>query len=128
MTRSVLIVTAAAEAAGILLPLPSLHPEYGPRALYYSVFHSISSFCNAGFDVFGLGNSLVSYAYDPLVTITIMSLITVGGLGFLWWWSFYRKTLLGHKYHLKLHTKIVLITSGVLVLAGFLFFSGLRVE
>ena len=51
-----------------------------------------------------------------------MSLITVGGLGFFVVVELYRKTLLGHKYHLKLHTKIVLITSGVLVLAGFLFF------
>ena len=96
MTRSVLIVTAAAEAAGILLLSLRFIPEYrAARGFYYSVFHSISSFCNAGFDVFGLGNSLVSYAYDPLVTITIMSLITVGGLGFLWWWSFTAKHFSG---------------------------------
>ena len=53
MTRSVLIVTAAAEAAGILLLSLRFIPEYGAaRGFYYSVFHSISSFCNAGFDVF----------------------------------------------------------------------------
>lgn len=123
MTRNVLIVTAVTEAVGILLLSLRFIPEYGvARGLYYGVFHSISSFCNAGFDVFGLGNSLVSYAYDPLVTITIMSLITVGGLGFFVVVELYRKALLGHRYRLKLHTKIVLITSGILVLSGFLFF------
>ena len=72
------------------------------------------------------GNSLVPYAYDPLVTITVMALITVGGLGFFVVVELYRKALLGRKYHLKLHTKIVLIVSGVLVLAGFLFFLALE--
>ena len=123
MTRNVLIVTAVAEAAGILLLSIRFVPEYGIlRGLYYSVFHSISSFCNAGFDVFGLGTSLIPYAYDPLVTITVMALITVGGLGFFVVVELYRKALLGRKYHLKLHTKIVLITSGILIVAGFLFF------
>ncbi|KKI51028.1 TrkH family potassium uptake protein [Christensenella hongkongensis] len=127
MTRNVLLVTLLTEVAGILLLSIRFIPEYGfGQGLYYSIFHSISSFCNAGFDVFGLGNSLVPYAYDPLVTITVMALITVGGLGFFVVVELYRKALLGRKYHLKLHTKIVLIVSGVLVLAGFLFFLALE--
>lgn len=123
MTRNVLIVTAITEAVGIFLLATRFVPEYGPATgMYYSVFHSISSFCNAGFDVFGLGNSLVPYAFDPLVSLTIMGLITVGGLGFFVVVELYRKTTLGRKYHLTLHTKIVLIASAALVLGGTLFF------
>ncbi len=123
MTRNVLIVTVIAEVAGMLLLSIRFVPEYGlGTGIYYSFFHSISAFCNAGFDILGLGNSIVSYAYDPLVNITIMLLITFGGLGFFVVVELYRKTMLRRKYHLSLHTKIVLIASGFLVLAGFLFF------
>lgn len=123
MTRNVLIVTAIAESVGIFLLALRFVPQYGPATgMYYSVFHSISSFCNAGFDVFGLGNSLVPYAFDPLVSLTVMGLITVGGLGFFVVVELYRKTTLRRKYHLTLHTKIVLIASAILVLGGTLFF------
>ncbi|MEG0382736.1 MAG: potassium transporter TrkG [Christensenella sp.] len=123
MTRNVLLVTAITELVGILLLAMRFVPEYGiSTGMYYSVFHSVSSFCNAGFDVFGLGNSLMPYATDPLVSLTVMGLITVGGLGFFVVVELYRKTSIGRKYRLSLHTKIVLITSAVLVLGGTLFF------
>lgn len=127
MTRNVFIVTLIAELAGMLLLSIRFVPEYGVSVgLYYSLFHSVSSFCNAGFDILGLGNSLQSYAFDPLVTITVMGLITVGGLGFFVVVELYRKCRNRHKYRLSLHTKIVLLSSAFLIVAGFLFFLALE--
>lgn len=123
MTRNVLIVTLISEVAGMLLLSIRFIPEYGvSTGIYYSLFHSVSAFCNAGFDILGLGNSIVSYAKDPLVLGTIMGLIVIGGLGFFVVVELYRKAKHGHKYRFSLHTKIVLIATGVLLLAGFAFF------
>ncbi|MEA4853690.1 MAG: TrkH family potassium uptake protein [Christensenella sp.] len=123
MTRNVLIVTLITELIGMLLLSIRFIPQYGvPTGIFYSLFHSVSSFCNAGFDILGLGNSLQSYATDPLVCITVMMLIIIGGLGFFVVVELYRKAQRGHKYHLSLHTKIVLITTAFLIVGGFFFF------
>ncbi len=123
MTRNVLVVTLIAEVAGMLLLALRFIPQYGiSTGIYYSLFHSVSAFCNAGFDILGLGNSLVTYANDPLVLSTIMTLIVVGGLGFFVVVELYRKATLGRKYHFSLHTKIVLIATAILLVAGFVFF------
>jgi len=94
--------------------------EFG-TALYYGFFHSISAFCNAGFALFD--TSLESYATNPMVNITVMILITMGGLGFLCLNEL--KLLFTRKLHytrLSFHTKIVLVTSFVLTLSGTVFF------
>ncbi|MEG0914414.1 MAG: TrkH family potassium uptake protein [Christensenellaceae bacterium] len=123
MTRNVLLVTVVCEAAGIALLAARFIPEYGfNTGMYYSVFHSISAFCNAGFDVFGLGTSLQPFIFDPLVNITIMLLIIFGGLGFFVVVELYRKVRRPHKYRLSLHTKIVLIATVALIAIGFLIF------
>lgn len=86
------------------------------RGIYYAVFHAISAFCNAGFDlmdgVAGTG-SITHFVGDPLINITIMLLIIIGGLGFFVWEDLYMHRL--HLHRCRLHTKIVLLVS-VLVL------------
>ncbi len=86
------------------------------QALYNGIFHSISAFCNAGFDLmgrFGENSSLAYYADDISVNITIMALIIIGGIGFFVWDDLCENKLHFRKY--ALHTKVVLITTAVLI-------------
>ncbi len=93
------------------------------KGIYYGIFHSISAFCNAGFDLMGYQgeyNSLVNYAPDFVVNITIMLLVVIGGIGFIVWDDLTRHGLKFKKY--MLHTKIVLVSTAFLLLSGaFLF-------
>lgn len=93
--------------------------EFG-KALYYGFFHSISAFCNAGFSLFN--NSLESYATSPLIHGTIAILITLGGLGFIVLKELKEVVTTGKKLvRLGLHSKIVIVTSIILTVAGALF-------
>ncbi len=90
------------------------YPKYGlTRAIWYSLFHAISAFCNAGFDLFG--NSMENYANDPYMICVLAVLILAGSFGFLVW-----KDILGyHKYHhLSLHTQLALRTGGGLMVTS----------
>ncbi len=93
------------------------------RGVYYGIFHSISAFCNAGFDLLGFREkfcSLVPYQNDPVVILTISALVIVGGIGFAVW-----DDVTTHKLHIKkyqLHSKIVLFVTSILLLFGTLFF------
>ena len=99
-------------------------PEFGlGQGLWYSVFHSVSAFCNAGFDLMGVKapfSSLVSYSDDALVSITIMLLIILGGIGFLVWDDVRQKGLRWKRY--DLHTKLVILTTLILIFGGALLF------
>ena len=89
------------------------------KAIYFGVFHSISAFCNAGFDLMGehgLYSSFVPYYDDWLVNLVIMSLIVIGGIGFFVWNDISINKLHFKKY--RLHTKIVLITTAALIFGG----------
>lgn len=94
------------------------------KGIYLGIFHSISAFCNAGFDLLGViepYGSLTSYASNIVVNITIMILIIIGGLGFVVWQDLYEKKL--HFRNYLLQTKIVLITSFIFIFGGaFLFY------
>ncbi|MGX7418492.1 TrkH family potassium uptake protein [Carnobacterium gallinarum] len=93
-------------------------PRYGVlKGLFFSVFHSISAFCNAGFDLFG--NSLESFQSNPLVIGVLSFLIIAGGLGFIVW-----RDLLTYQKNKRLsfHTKLTLRVTGVLLLGGFILF------
>lgn len=91
-------------------------PQYGAgKALWYGVFHAISAFCNAGFDIFGFGDSLVQFNSDPLVCITLMILVAVGGLGFFVWEEAAR---VRRFKKFSVYTKLVLIASLVLTVGG----------
>ena len=94
-------------------------PEYGwLTAAKWGIFHSISAFCNAGFDIFGViapGQSLAVFSQDPVVLITLMVLVVLGGLGFFVWEEVV--TLRSFK-KFSVYTKLVLITTAVLILGG----------
>ena len=94
-------------------------PEFGAkRALAWGVFHAISAFCNAGFDLFGAlapGQSLILFNDDPIICLTLMALVTVGGLGFLVWEELARV----RKFkHFSVYTKLVLLMTGGILLVG----------
>ena len=89
LTRFILRGTFLIELLGALAMLPAFCRDYGWRGVWMAVFHSISAFCNAGFDILGTENnlypSLTGYAGSPGINITIMLLIVIGGIGFLTW-------------------------------------------
>ena len=125
LTRKVLMGTLLIEAAGAFLLALRFIPEFGFwKGSAFGIFHSISAFCNAGFDLMGGSrgayNSFVSYSDDLLVNLVVMSLIVIGGIGFLVWDDVTRHGLHFHKY--RLHTKLVLSVTAVLIFGGALLF------
>lgn len=91
------------------------------KGVYYSVWHAVSAFCNAGFDLFGGFSSLTSFAQDPVVLITIALLIILGGTGFA-----VIMEILEDRFRWKsfsLHTRLVLLMTGMLLLGGTIFFA-----
>ncbi len=109
--------TVIIEMIGALLMFPSFMKDFGvTKGIYYSIFHSISAFCNAGFDLMGdvsKFSSLTKYQSDIMINITIMLLILIGGLGFLIW-----RDVVNYKFDFKRYstqTKIVFLMSTVLV-------------
>lgn len=107
----------------VILSLRFLQDMPAGKAVYYGIFHSISAFCNAGFSLFS--DSLVRYQGDAIINITIFSLIIIGGLGFI---VIYELLHVRHKRFrfLSYHSKIVLSTSGLLILLGALLFYALE--
>jgi len=85
------------------------------KAVWYGVFHAVSGFCNAGFDIFGTGNSLLELNSDPVILITLMVLIVVAGLGFLVWEELAR---VRRFKDFSVYTKLVLLTTFVLIMTG----------
>ena len=85
LTRRALKVTVACECLGAAALLVWFCPRYGLRGVWMAVFHAISAFCNAGFDLLGTGSSLTSAAGEPYLNIVLILLIIAGGLGFLVW-------------------------------------------
>lgn len=107
------------QLTGAVILAARFWPEYGwSRALRWGVFHSVSAFCNAGFDIFGVlqpGASLMVFNDDPVVLLTLAALIAVGGLGFFVWEEVVRV----HSWKkFSVYTKLVLLTSLVLIVGG----------
>ena len=94
------------------------YPIYGARAFYMGYWHAVSAFCNAGFDLFGNYDSLVNFTGDVVVNLCVISLIILGGLGFIVLEDIFKKR---NFKSLTSHSKVVLISSGVLILGGTLF-------
>ncbi len=125
LAKRIIKGTCIFEGLGAVLLAIRFIPQFGFwRGLYYGIFHSISAFCNAGFDLMGNKtpySSFVEYYDDWLVNLVVISLIVIGGIGFIVWDDLYRNKLHFRKY--MLHTKIVLVTTGILVFGGgFLFY------
>lgn len=120
LTRNIIIGTALFEILGAVLLAFHFCPELGLiKGLYFSIFHSVSAFCNAGFDLMGYyapGTSFTTIGNNLYVNIIIMALIVIGGLGFVVWIDLKRKKF--RFRNLTLHSKIVLVTSAVLIVAG----------
>ena len=116
LVKRILLGTLAIEGAGALLLSIKFIPDYGlGKGAAYSVFHSISAFCNAGFDILGNGDSVGAYAKDPVVSITLMALVLLGGIGFPVWNEFIGRKK-GQRF--SVYTKFVLILSLIYVVGG----------
>ncbi len=117
LAQKIIIGTAIFEGTGAVLLAIRFIPQFGlARGIYYGIFHSVSAFCNAGFDLMGCQgpySSLVNYYNDWLVNLTVMSLIVIGGIGFIVWEDLNRHGLHFRRY--MLHTKIVLLTTFALL-------------
>ena len=123
MTGMILKVTLAVELAGAALLAPSFcRALNGGKGLWYALFHSISAFCNAGFDLMGIRepcSSLTAFTGDPMVNITLVLVILIGGIGFGTWNDVKEHGLRINRYSQQ--SKIILVTSLILVLGGFSF-------
>lgn len=119
LTTTILIGTLIFEGIGAIVLCFRFVPDFGwGQGIYFAVFTSVSAFCNAGFDLmggkYGQFSSLTAYSGDPIVCLTIPILIIIGGLGFFVWTDIKDNRLHFRKY--SLHTKLVLITSAILIL------------
>lgn len=124
LVKKIVQGTFIIEGIGAMLLATRFIPRFGvKRGIYYSVFHSISAFCNAGFDLMGIEgeySSLVAFEDDIVVNLVVMSLILIGGLGFIVWDDIQR-----NKWHFKkylLHSKIVIISTVIITLVTTILF------
>ena len=124
LQKTVLVGSFTVEALGALILTLRFWPDHGfLTALKWGVFHSISAFCNAGFDIFGCitpGVSLMEFQSDPIVLLTLGTLVTVGGLGFLVWQEMAEKRSFRK---CAVYTKLVLLTTAALILTGWFLIS-----
>ncbi|MDE6667710.1 MAG: Trk family potassium uptake protein [Clostridia bacterium] len=122
LLKRIVAGTLICETVGALLLMIQFIPEFGAgKGIYYSVWHSISAFCNAGFDLLGTAEnggfvSLTSYATNPLVNLTVSALVILGGLGFAVWGDVIDCRFKYKKF--QLNTKVVLIMTGILLVLG----------
>ena len=124
MTTLILKGTFLVEGAGALLMLVPFCRRFGAKGIWYALFHSVSAFCNAGFDLLGTPNdpfpSLTAFRTDPLLVITAALLILIGGIGFLTWEDVKTHRLKLRRY--RLQSKLILTVSAVLIAAPTLFY------
>lgn len=127
LTGFIIRGTAIIEGLGTVALLPAFIPRFGIlKGIWYSVWHSISAFCNAGFDLMGIRgeySSLTTEVHDPLINIVIMILIIVGGIGFLTWEDVVTNKWRFKKY--RMQSKIIIVTSALLIFipAAIFFFT-----
>ena len=119
LQRMVIFGSLGVEAAGALILTLWFWPKYGfACALRWGVFHSVSAFCNAGFDIFGSmkpGSSLLLFQNDPVVLLTLGTLVVLGGLGFLVWQDIAEKR---SWKKLTVYSRLVLLATAILIVSG----------
>lgn len=123
LLRCIVIGTLIIETIGAGILAWRLRTAYNyemGKAIYYGIFHSISAFCNAGFDLFGGFRSLTGFVTDIPINITISALILLGGLGFIVWYDLILKIFKRKKF--ELHTKVVLVYNIAIVLFSLIFY------
>ncbi len=124
LTGFIIKVTLLLELLGFISMLPVFAKDFGIKGVWMAFFHSVSAFCNAGFDLMGTKEapfvSIMSYSGNPVVNITIMLLIIIGGIGFLTWDDIYT-----NRHHIKkyrIQSKIILVTTGILIVMPAVYF------
>ncbi len=124
LTCFIVKATLLLEFLGFLVLLPTFVRDFGVRGIWMALFHSVSAFCNAGFDLMGTVErpfvSMVSYAGNISVSLTLALLIIVGGIGFLTWDDIHT-----HKHHIKkyrMQSKVILVMTGLLIVLPAIYF------
>ena len=124
LTGFVLKATLIFELSGAVIMMPVLCKDYGFKGVWLAVFHSISAFCNAGFDILGTDASkyvsLTQYVNCTSINLAVIFLIVIGGIGFLTWEDIYTNKLHFRRY--RMQSKVILITSAVLIIVPALYF------
>ncbi len=124
LTSFIIKMTVLFELTGALLMAPTFCRTVGlGKGIWYAVFHSISAFCNAGFDLMGIKtpySSLTAYVCSPMINLTVMALIIIGGIGFLTWDDVYKNRFHIRKY--RMQSKVILSVSALLILFPALYF------
>lgn len=127
LAKYLLMFTLSVQVVAALILSTQFIPQFGlAKGIYYSIFHSVSGFCNAGIDLFGNFNSVTSYYSNPVILITLGSLIIIGGLGFYVWQELYRLIKdNGFRYGIRMlpkkmsvNAKLVISMTGILLLGG----------
>jgi trk system potassium uptake protein TrkH len=124
LVHRIIFGTILVEGTGMLLMSLCFIPEFGvARGIWYSIFHSVSAFCNAGFDILGSkypGMSLTGYASNPIIILTVCFLILIGGIGFIVW-----SDLVDRRFsfkELKLHSRVAILSTVIITVIGTLLF------
>lgn len=123
LTGFIVRVTLVMELLCAAVMAPVFCRDFGKKGLWMALFHSVSAFCNAGFDLLGVRtpfSSLTSYAANPVINFTIMFLIVVGGIGFLTWDDIRANRLHLRKY--RMQSKVILCTTAVLLIVSAMYF------
>ena len=124
MTGFIIKTTFVIELIGAAILAPAFCKDFGmPKGIWYALFHSVSAFCNAGFDLTGIRepfSSLTSYLAQPIVNLTIMALIITGGIGFLTWEDIKKNKWCFKKY--RMQSKVILVVTGLLIIFPAVYF------
>lgn len=130
LARFVALFAISCELIGAVFLSFHFIPLFGVfRGIWFSVFHAVSAFCNAGFDLMGMlqpGSSLIFFADEPLVVFPILALIILGGLGFFVWDDVRNHQHRWNKY--RLQTKMVLVSTFMLIIVAFLLIQTLEIN
>ena len=121
LAKHVLHITGIIELLGAIVLSIRFVPKYGFfKGMWFSIFHSVSAFCNAGFDIIGDGKSMLSYRHDPLVLCTLAILVAIGGLGFIVWEDIIAKK---SWKQLNVYSKVIILAQIFFIVVGtFVYF------
>ena len=123
LTGFIVKITLLLELLGAVVMAPVFCRDFGLRGLWMALFHSVSAFCNAGFDLMGIRapfSSMTTYASQPVINLTIMLLIVTGGIGFLTWDDI--RTNGRHLSKYRMQSKVILSTTAILLVLPALYF------
>ena len=124
LTGFILKATLVFELCGAVIMMPAFCKNFGVKGVWFAFFHSISAFCNAGFDILGTDSlqyvSLTQFENSISINLAVIFLIIIGGIGFLTWEDIYTNKL--HFKQYRMQSKVILVTSAVLVIIPALYF------